>query len=328
MEYRNFGSSGLETSVIGFGGWPMGKGHYGSFDEKEVIDAVHAALDIGITLFDTAPGYGSGAGEKLLGQALHGRRDDIVLVSKGGLTYFNSENRRGRDSSYESLSKGLEDTLSRLDTDYLDVFLIHWPDESRSISEPMEAISKFQEAGKIRFGGVSNFSSNQMKECVNTFPIVTNQVGYHLFDFRPEEEIFPFCQANDIGAMAYGSLAHGLLTGTMTPDTEFEENDWRKSLIAFGQPIFQGDNFLTNLQKVEDLRDIASEREMTVAQLALAWVISNPVISVALVGTRTPAEIEENAEAIEWVMTPEEREQIRAIVSAEYDPELDIEDDY
>ena len=114
----------------------------------------------------------------------------------------------------------------------------------------------------------------------------------------------------------------------MTPDTEFEENDWRKSLIAFGQPIFQGDNFLTNLQKVEDLRDIASEREMTVAQLALAWVISNPVISVALVVTRTPAEIEENAAAIELVMTPEEREQIRAIVSAEYDPELDIEDDY
>ena len=315
MQYRKFGDFELETSVIGFGGWPMGRGHYGSFDDAEVLRAIDASIDLGVNLFDTAAVYGWGEGEKLLGRALKGRRDKVVLVSKGGRQWDDPDNPQVRDSSKEALTKGLEDSLRRLQTDYLDLYLIHWPDESRPMSEPMEAFAEFQRQGKIRYGGVSNFSVQQMKDCLDTFPIVTNQVGYHLFDFRPEADVFPFCVENGLGAMAYGSLAHGLLSGAMTPDTQFEEDDWRRSLTAFGQPLFKGDTFLQNLKKVEALKSIASEKGMTVAQLALAWVISNPAVSVALVGTRRAAEMEENSIAAEWVMSEQEREDIRAVVT-------------
>ena len=325
MKYRRFGKSGLETSVVGFGGWPMGKGHYGSFDEDEVVRSVHAAIDYGVILFDTAAVYGWGEGEKLLGKALKGKREQVVLVSKGGRIWDDPNDPQKRDSSKEALAKGLEESLQRLQTDYIDAYLIHWPDESLPMSEPMEAFAEFQSQGKIRFGGVSNFSAQQMQECLETFPIVTNQVGYHLFYFRPEPELFPYCESQGIGVMAYGSLAHGLLSGTMSPDTAFENDDWRRNLMAFGQPIFKGENFLRNLDKVEDLREIAAERDMTVAQLALSWVIGNPAISVALVGTRTPAEIEENVEAAEWEMTEEEREAIRAIILEDHEEDYDLD---
>jgi len=316
MLYRKFGASDLETSVVGFGGWPMGRGHYGSFDEQQVINSIHRSMDLGVTLFDTAAVYGWGEGEKLLGRAIEGRRQDIVIVSKGGLWWEESGAPSQRNSSREALEKGLNESLTRLGTDYLDLYLIHWPDESRPMSEPMEVFADFQQQGKIRFGGVSNFSPQQMAECLEVFPIVTNQVGYHLFDFRPEPEIVPFCRDNGMGIMAYGSLAHGLLTGTMTPDTTFEDDDWRRSLMAFGQPLFKGQNFLDNLAKVDKLKAIAGDRGLTVAQLALSWVASEQTVSVALVGTRRPEEMEENAKAIEWVMTPSEREEIRAVVTA------------
>ena len=209
MQYRNFGKSDLVTSAIGFGGWPMGRDSYGSFDEDEVVRAVHAAIDLGVTLFDTASVYGNGEGEKLLGRALQGRRDKVVLVSKGGRNWANPDNPAERNSGKEFLAQGLEDSLRNLQTDYLDAFLIHWPDESRSFSEPMEAFAEFQKQGKIRYGGVSNFSAQQMGESLQTFPIVCNQVGYHLFDFRPETEIFPFCQDNGLGVMIYGPMATG-----------------------------------------------------------------------------------------------------------------------
>ena len=293
----------------------MGRGHYGSFDEGEVVRSIHAAIDAGVTLFDTAAVYGWGEGEKLLGQALKGKRDEVVLVSKGGLFWDAPGEPSQRNSSREHLANGLEESLRNLQTDYLDLFLIHWPDESRPFTEPMEAFSELREQGKIRFGGVSNFSVAQMGESLETFPIVTNQVGYHLFDFRPESETMPFCRDNGMGIMAYGSLAHGLLTGTMTPDTSFEDDDWRRSLMAFGQPLFKGDTFLDNLRKVDALKEMAAGRGMSVAQLALSWVISEPVVSVALVGTRKPEEIEHNVAAVDWVMTESEREEIRAVVA-------------
>ena len=154
------------------------------------------------------------------------------------------------------------------------------------MSEPMEAFAEFQKQGKIRYGGVSNHSPQQMAECLEVFPIITNQVGYHLFDLRTEPEIIPFCRDNSMGIMAYGSLAHGLLTGTMTPETTFEDDDWRRGLSAFGQPLFQGQHFLDNLKKVDTLKEIAADRGFSVAQLALAWVASEPTVSTALVGTR------------------------------------------
>lgn len=314
MRYKKFGNSDLETSVVGFGGWPMGRGHYGSFDDDEVVRAVHASIDLGVTLFDTAAVYGFGEGEKLLGRAIEGRRDRIILVSKAGIPW-DEKGTRIRDSSRESLEKSLNESLTRLQTDYLDLFLIHWPDESRPMSVPMEAFADFQKQGKIRYGGVSNFSPQQMSDCLDVFPIVTNQVGYHLFDQRPEPEIIPFCADSGMGIMAYGSLAHGLLTGTMTPETTFEEDDWRRSLMAFGQPIFKGQNFLDNLKKVDTLKEMAADRGFSIAQLALAWVASEPTVSVALVGARKPEEIQENVAAADWELSPSERAEIKAVVT-------------
>ena len=318
MRYKKFGNSDLETSAIGFGGWPMGSGHYGSFDEQQVIRAIHRSIGLGVTLFDTAAIYGWGEGEKLLGRAIAGRRDEVVLVSKGGLVWDEpglDGGVRPRDSSRETLAKGLDESLSRLGTDYLDLLLIHWPDEERPMSEPMEAFAEFQKQGKIRYGGVSNHSPQQMAECLEVFPIVTNQVGYHLFDLRTEPEIIPFCRDNSMGIMAYGSLAHGLLTGTMTPETTFEDDDWRRGLSAFGQPLFQGQHFLDNLKKVDTLKEMAADRSFSVAQLALAWVASEPTVSTALVGTRRSDEMEENAAAGDWQMSPEEREEIRSVMT-------------
>ena len=176
----------------------------------------------------------------------------------------------------------------------------------------MEALADFREQGKIRYGGVSNFSPRQMRESMDTFPVVCNQVGYHLFDFRPEAEVFPFCRENGLGVMVYGPMAHGLLTGTMTPDTTFEDNDWRRTLEAFGQPLFEGEHFLGNLKKVDALKEIAGQHGRTVAQLALAWVLSNPAVSVALAGTRRTVEIEENVLAADWDLTPDLRDEITA----------------
>ncbi len=176
----------------------------------------------------------------------------------------------------------------------------------------MEAFQEFKREGKIRYGGVSNFSPAQMADCLLHFPIVCNQVGYHLFDRRPEPAIFPFCRDNGLGVMVYGPLAHGLLTGTMTKDTKFGEDDWRRQGMAFGQPLFQGEHFLRNLDIVDKLKVIAARRGRTVAQLAVAWVLSNPVVSVALVGTRKPEEILENIQAAQWRLTEEDKREIEA----------------
>ena len=166
MQFKKFGNSDLETSVIGYGGWPMGRGQYGAFDEKEMLQSVDTAFDSGVTLFDTAAVYGWGEGERLMGKALKGKRDKVVLVSKGGRAWGNTDGERRNDSSREALTKGLEDSLQRLQTDYLDLYLIHWPDEDRPISEPMECFLDFQKQGKIRYGGVSNYSVQQMTDAL------------------------------------------------------------------------------------------------------------------------------------------------------------------
>jgi len=312
METRSFGTSDLKTSAIGFGGWPMGRGQYGPIDEKEAIAAVHRAIDLGVTLFDTAAVYGWGVGEEMMGHALKGHRHDVVLVTKGGRRWEREANIRASDSSRQFLEQGLEESLRRLQTDYVDLFLIHWPDENRPFEEPMDVFARWQREGKIRYGGVSNFSVPQMEECLRYFPIACDQVGYNLFDRRPEDEIIPFCQENGLGFMAYGSLSYGLLTGTMTPDTDFGEDDWRRTRRAFGLPIFEGEHFLRNLTVVERLKEIASGHGKTVAQLAIAWVLSNPALTVALAGIRKPAEIEENVKAADWHLTQEEKAEIEA----------------
>ena len=311
MEYRELGKTRLKVSAIGFGCWPMGGDQYGEIDEGESIRAVHKALELGINCFDNAPAYGLGHAEEVLGKALGDRRKDVVLVTKLGLFSQKGDYDFIKDSSSEFIMKEIEGSLKRLNTDYLDVYLIHWPDEETPFEESIRAMEDLVRQGKVRHIGVSNFSVEQMVECGKTRPVEVEQVGYNLFDRRMEKEVLPFCQKENIGVMVYGSLAHGLLTGALSEDTQFLESDWRFQGDAFGLPLFEGEHFKKNIKVVEELSVIANARDKSVAQLAMAWVQNNPSVSSALVGTRKPEEIEDSA--ADWKLSAEEVDKIENV---------------
>lgn len=310
MEYRPFGKTGLDVSAIGFGCWELG-GNYGHFEESEVIAAVHRALDLGINCFDTAEGYGRGKSEELLARALGPRRKDIILVTKFGIGYEGRE--RGRDSRRSMAMAAVERSLKFMNTDYIDLYLVHWPDVNTPFEETMRALEELVQSGKVRFVGVSNFRAEQIAECMKTRRVDVGQYGYHMFDRRMERDVFPTCAEHGIGMMAYGSLAHGLLTGTFTPQTTFDESDWRSKGGAFNLKLFSPENFPINLAIVEDLKKIAARLDKSMIDLALRWVLSNPVVSVALVGFRKPAEVEGSQTALGWTLDQATLAEIDAI---------------
>src|SRR3954469_7421486 len=215
MEYRSFGQTRLEVSVIGFGCWEIGGG-YGSIEVQDFEAAVARALDLGINCFDTAEGYGMGASERALGEALGSRRDEAIIVSKFGMNYRDMPNLR--DSSRDRVLASIDKTLKNLGTDYLDVYLVHWPDRNVPFEETMTALDDVVRDGKVRFVGLSNFKREEIEACAAVRRVDVVQYGWHMFDRRMQREIFPYCQENDIGVMAYGSLGYGLLTGTLTED--------------------------------------------------------------------------------------------------------------
>ena len=319
MEYRSFGSSDLRVSAIGFGGWPMGGTHvvggYGQTAEDEVIATVQRSLDLGITLFDTAYSYGLGYGEELLGRALGARRKDVVLVTKCGIYYNDATSKYDRDSRYQTVIGAAEASLRRLNTDHIDLFLIHWPDVATPFEEPMRAFSDLIAAGKIRYAGVSNFDSAQLGECLKTLHVATDQVGYNMFDRRREPDLFPYCLEHGVGVMAYGPLAHGLLTGTFTAQTAFDSKDWRAGGGIFGLPLMKGDNLLRNIEVVDRLKEVAAASGRSVAELAVAWVLRQQVVTVALVGARRPGEVEQNVKAVGWKLEPDELRRIDEILA-------------
>ena len=319
MRKRMFGNSGLETSVIGYGGWPMGRGMYGDFDDDEAIRAARASYEEGVTLFDTAAVYGWGYGENLMGKALKGIRENVVLVTKGAREWVrDNPDRRSAtvsDSDPKRLLTSIDESLKRLQTDYIDLFLIHWPDHNRAFSEPMDALEKAKAAGKIRYTGVSNFSVEMMAESRDSSPIVTNQIGYHIFDRRPEAEVMPFVKENGMGIMAYGSLSHGLLTGTWDADKTFSEDDWRGG-ANFGINSWGPENLAANIAVVEKLKVIAADHGKTIPQLAIAWVLANETVSVALAGSVTPGEATDNIGG-DWEMSPELKNEIDDLVISE-----------
>jgi len=318
MRYRPFGRTGLKVSAVGFGCWPMAGDRYGAIEDGEAIKAIHRALDRGVNCVDTAPAYGAGHSEEVVARALEGRRKDLILVTKCGVK-VPPPGQLGplRDASRSNILAEVDASLKRLRTDWVDVLLIHWPDSSTPFEESMRALEEVVGSGRARFVGVSNFTGAMLSECLSTRRVDVSQVGYHLLDRRQETETFPFCLANGIGVMGYGSLGHGLLTGAFTATTTFETGkDWRAGGVAFGQPIFRGDNLKANVGVAERLRrEIAEPRGVSLSQLALAWVLGNPAISTALVGARTPAEVDANDAGAELDLTADERARIDAIVA-------------
>ena len=224
MEYRPFGKTDLKVSAIGFGCWEIG-GTYGRIDESRFQRAVHQAIDDGITCFDTAEAYGMGVSEEAVGRALGARRRDVSIVTKFGVGYEEMPNRR--DSSRQRVTASIERSLKRLQTDYVDVYMVHWPDPETPLDETMQALDDIVHQGKARYIGVSNFRLAQIEAAMRLRRVDVVQYGWNMFDRRMQAEIFPYCAAQQIGVMAYGSLAYGMLSGTFHAGMQFEESDWR-----------------------------------------------------------------------------------------------------
>jgi aryl-alcohol dehydrogenase-like predicted oxidoreductase len=317
MEQRRFGDSDLVCSALGYGTWELGTTQYGEIDVEEASRAIRAALDRGITLFDTAEVYGPYHSETILGKALGARRQEVVLVTKVGFEIDEQNKIVGRNASADAVIAHTEGCLQRLGTDYIDLLLIHWPDHKTPAEETVGALEQLVQAGKIRHYGVSNYTVDMMEACEGRGHLAANQVGYNMYDRRMEHEVLPYCLEHGIGFMAYGSLAYGLLTGAFTPGTTFVDWDWRANGKAFGLPLFERESFLRELRVTERLGELAGRQNKSVAQLAIAWVLRHPAVSVALVGMRNPRELEENIAAADWRLSDEERAEIDRIFQEE-----------
>ena len=312
MNTITLGMTGLKVTPVAFGTWQLG-GEWGAFDEGEAIAAIRHARELGINFFDTAQAYGFGASERLLGRALRdelrSRRDEVVIATKGGLRI---DGHRGlvRDSSPAWLKRGVDQSLGALGVDYIDLYQVHWPDPSTPFAETAEALAELVWEGKIRHLGVSNFSVPQMAEFARTCPVETLQPPYHLFRRDVEADVLPYAREHDIGVLVYGTLAHGLLTGTMDQNTTFAADDWRSH-----SPLFEGETFERNLSTVEELARFARDRGDTVSQLAIAWTLANPSVDVAIVGSRRASHIEDSVGALALHLTPEEMTEIDTLMS-------------
>jgi len=313
MEYRTFGSTDLETSVIGFGTFEL-NGEYGAIDDDEVVRAIYRGLDLGVTCIDCAPIYGFGHAEEVVGKALGARRKDVMLLTKCGIRWAEG-GRRVWDGSRDSILREIDESLARLQTDYVDLYLVHYPPSllGTPLEETIGALEEIRESGKARYIGVSNYGLDDLKASLDLAPITANQVVYNLFDRRNEEGI-AFAQEHGVGVMTHGSLSSGLLAGTFTVDTVFVENDWRRHGNVRGLPLLVGDNFAKNVEVVDKLKEVARSLGVTQPQLAVNWVLSQPGVTVALTGCRNIQEIEDNVGATGWTLSGEDKARIEAMM--------------
>jgi len=317
MDYRQFGRTDLKVSAIGFGCWEIG-GTYGRIDPGQFRAAVGRAIDNGITCFDTAEAYGMGVSEQALGEALAGRRGEVVIATKFGVGYEEMPTRR--DSGRARVIASIEKSLRNLRTDYVDTYLVHWPDPDTPLDQTMGALDDIVRQGKARFVGVSNFRLAQIEACMRLRPIDVVQYGWNMFDRRMQAEIFPYCAAQQIGVMAYGSLAYGMLSGSFHAGMQFEENDWRSRGGMLGnlnlfRTLFGPAHFPRNLAAVEELKRLAAKYGKTLPQFALRWTLSNPVVGTALVGFRNPDEVTENLGALGWEIAAADMAEADAILA-------------
>jgi len=294
MRYKKLGLTGLDVSVITLGSWVMGGGEWWGSDHNDgrYIDTIRLAVDNGVNIIDTATGYGDGHAEELVGRALGQSRDRVILVSKANADVLTEQNAEAT----------VDSSLSRLGSDCIDVYFIHWPQPGISVARNMEALEKLRHKGKIRFVGVSNFTTAHMDIARSAGTVDVFQPPYSLFWRNIEKELLPYCRANGIGVMTYSSIAMGLLSGKYTQDTQLEEGDIRKTMV----PLFAGDTYKKALTAVEEIRSIARKRGATVSQAAISWVFSQPGIATAIVGARTPAQLEENLKAADIGFTDQD----------------------
>ena len=317
MEFVTLADAGLRLSRVGLGTWAMGGGWWGPSDRQESYTTIRKAIDLGITTFDTAPIYGLGVSEEVLGQAIKdsGCRDRVVLATKAGLEWTN--NKVVRNSSLPRLAQELEDSLRRLQTDVIDLYQIHWPDPLEPIEETAAFLGQLLQQGKIRAIGVSNFSPEQMDRFRQVAPLHTAQPPYNLFERQIEAEVMPYCREHGIHTLVYSPLCRGLLSGRMTPQTTFPPGDMRAGI----DPKFVEPRYSQYLKAAEALSRFAQDRYgKTLAQLAVRWLLDQPGVSVALWGARKPYHLEAISGLWGWSLDAEAMQTIEDILQR-YVPE-------
>ncbi|HVG16555.1 MAG TPA: aldo/keto reductase [Chitinophagaceae bacterium] len=316
MEYRQLGASGVSVSAISFGAWAIGGWMWGGANRQEAIQAIRTSIDEGVTSIDTAPAYGQGLSEELVGEAIKDiPRDQVQVMTKFGLRwdttegefFFSSADNEGKPiqmhkyAGKAGIIKECEDSLRRLRTDYIDLYQIHWHDSTTPISETMETLAQLQKEGKIRAAGVCNYTSEQMEEAGHTISLASNQVPYSMILRDIEKDLVPYCAANDKALIVYSPLQRGLLTGKIKKDHQFNEGDSRAALRFYTPESIEKVNSFLDL-----LRPLAREKGASLAQLVLRWTIDQPHITVALAGARNAQQAGENAKAGNIHLTTEE----------------------
>jgi aryl-alcohol dehydrogenase-like predicted oxidoreductase len=308
MKTRTLGPKGPEVSAIGLGCMGMAAFYGKGSDEAQAAAVIHRALDLGITLFDTAEMYGPHTNEIQLGKALAGKRDQAFVATKFGIGYNAERTALKVDGSPANVRRAIEGSLKRLNTDHVDLYYLHRVDPDTPIEETVGAMAELVTEGKVRFLGLSEAAPATLRKAHATHPITALQTEYSLWSREPEDEILAACAELGIGFVPYSPLGRGFLSGAIRSIDDLEEGDFRRT-----NPRFMGENFQKNLDLVEALKTLGAARGATAAQLALAWVLSRGDHLVPIPGTRRIATLEENAAAADMVLTAEELAAIEAI---------------
>lgn len=321
MQLRQIGSSEIRATPVVFGAWAIGGWLWGGTDDEKAVEGIHAALDAGINAIDTAPVYGFGHSEAIVGEAVRARRDDVLIFTKCGLRWdleserhhFDTEDREGRPVSIyrnltrDSILRECEQSLERLGIDHIDLYQCHWPDETTPLEETMSALVDLLNQGIIGAIGVSNFTPEMIEECLAYGPVHCSQPRFSLVSRENYDGVIAWCDDHDIASIVYSPLEQGLLTGKLRPGHEFSKGDMRNE-----RPWFTDEN-IEQVNGVIDavMRPIAQEHRATVAQITLAWTVQAQGITCALAGARNAGQASENAAAMQIELSEEEFERIR-----------------
>jgi aryl-alcohol dehydrogenase-like predicted oxidoreductase len=302
MEYTHIPEIDLRVSRIALGTWAIGGWMWGGTEDTESIQTIHRALDQGINLIDTAPVYGFGHSESIVGQAVkeYGHRESVIVATKAGLQWNEDGSKIVRNSQPSRIRQEIEDSLTRLQTDYIDLYQIHWPDRLVSFEETGLVLEKLKEEGKIRAAGVSNFGPEELQQISQTCFVSTNQPPYNLFERDIEVHIKPYCQEHNISLLTYGAICRGLLTGKMNLETIFPGDDLRNFDPKFKMPLYQ-----EYLEGVKTLDAFAQEQfGKHIIHLAVRWILDQNV-SIALWGARHPEQLNPVEEVFGWSLAPD-----------------------
>ena len=307
MKMRKLGPNGPEVSAIGLGCMGM-SAFYGGADEAQSISVIHRALDLGVTLFDTAEMYGPHTNEALVGKALKDRRDQAFIATKFGINYNADRSRLSTDGSPANVRRAIEGSLKRLGVDHVDLYYLHRVDPDTPIEDTVGAMAELVKEGKVRFLGLSEAAPDTLRKAHATHPITALQTEYSLWSREPEDELFAVTRELGVGFVPYSPLGRGFLSGEIKSVDDLDADDFRRS-----NPRFMGENFQKNLDLVEAVKAIAADKGVTAAQLALAWVLAQGDDLIPIPGTRRIATLEQNVAATDLVLSSDDLARIDAV---------------